>query len=225
MPLELIPIPKAKLSEAGIPSPIGGMTGLLSGEPVIVLFSTGKDSIVMTDLLVKHYTGRIVPVFMYFVAGLSIKQRVIDYYQKRWNLEIEQVPHFTTLCLKTGKKYHLADIERGLRATYNISWIAEGYKKTDSLARRGMLANLPHGIDERNRKIYPVSDWNDKKIMAYIKVNRLQLPIEYNHGLKHDFSVPDAKLLLYLKNNFPGDYRKVITEFPNMEALVWAEQN
>jgi sulfate adenylyltransferase subunit 2 len=88
-----------------------------------------------------------------------------------------------------------------------------------------MLANLSSGIDERNRKIYPVADWNDKRIMAYIRLNSLLLPPEYSHGLKHDFCVPDTKLLLYLKNNFPADYQKVIAEFPNLEALVWAEEN
>jgi sulfate adenylyltransferase subunit 2 len=201
------------------------MTGLLSGEPVIVFFSTGKDSVVITDLMVKHYRGPIIPVFMYFVPGLSIKQRIIEYYEKRWSLTVKQIPHFTSLNLKTGKRYKMSDIERSLRAELNVSWIVQGYKKTDSMARRGMLAHLTDGIDERNRKLYPIAEWNDKQVMAYIKLNRLQLPIEYNHGLKHDFCVPDTRMLLYLKNNFPGDYQKVIAEFPSLESAAWLEEN
>jgi sulfate adenylyltransferase subunit 2 len=163
---------------------------------------------------------------MYFAPGLSIKQRIIGYYEKRWNLPVKQIPHFTSLSLKTGKKIKLADVERSLRAELNITWIAQGYKKTDSLARRGMLARLTDGvIDERGRKMYPLADWNDKQVMAYIKLNRLPLPVEYSHGLKRDFSVPDTRLLLYLKNNFPGDYAKVIAEFPQLEAMIWAEEN
>lgn len=201
------------------------MTGLLSGEPVIVFFSTGKDSIAMTDLMVRHYSGQIIPVFMYFVPGLSIKQRIIEYYEKRWGLTVKQMPHFTSLSLKSGKRHKMGDIERSLRAELNVSWIAQGYKKTDSLARRGMLANLPYGIDERNRKLYPIAGWNDKQVMAYLKLNRLPLPVEYGHGLKRDFCVPDTRLLLYLKNNFPGDYQKVIAEFPQLDAGVWAEEH
>jgi len=61
--------------------------------------------------------------------------------------------------------------------------------------------------------------------MAYASLNRLPLPVEYSHGLRHDFCVPDVDLLVYLKNNFPGDYRKVIAEFPQLEARVWERTN
>lgn len=204
---------------------IEDIAGLLKGETVILMFSTGKDSIVAGDLLFKHWEDPVYPVFMYFVEGLSIKQRMIDYYSKRWNVKIEQVPHFIHLNLKTGKKYKMADIERGLRSTYNASYIVQGYKKNDSMARRGMLSHLPHGIDERNKKIYPVADWSDKQILSYIKLNKLPLPVEYQHGYKNDFGIPDARALTYLKNNFPDDYRKVIATFPQLEALVWDKEH
>ena len=198
--------------------------GILKKEPSILLFSTGKDSIVSGDLL--HNTGiSFTPVFLYFVKGLAIKQSIIEYYEKRWNVKIEQRPHPRSLSLKANKKYKMSDIEKSLRAEFNISWIIDGAKKTDSMARRGMMANLTDGIDERNRKIYPLADWNDNKVMAYIKLNRLMLPIEYQHGFKRDFNVPTIKKLLYLKNNFLSDYKKILNEFPNLESMVWAEEN
>jgi phosphoadenosine phosphosulfate reductase len=193
----------------------------LNNEPLIVMFSTGKDSIVMTDMLMRLYHGCKELVFLYFVKGLEIKQRIIDYYEKRWQVQIRQQPHFGALSLKTGKKYKMADIEHGLRATYNISYIAQGIRKDESLARRGMLANLPYGIDERNKKIYPIADWSAKMVMAYIKLHKLPLPVEYSHGWNHDFSVPDIDGLVYLKNNFNKDYKKVIAEFPHLEAMIW----
>jgi sulfate adenylyltransferase subunit 2 len=61
--------------------------------------------------------------------------------------------------------------------------------------------------------------------MSYIKLHKLPLPIEYQHGWKHDFSVPDIDGLVYLKNNFPDDYRKVIAEFPRLEAMVFGKVN
>jgi sulfate adenylyltransferase subunit 2 len=201
------------------------MEQALQGAPVIVFFSTGKDSIVMSDLLVKGYSGPKKFVYLYFVKGLEIKQRIIDYYEKRWQVHIHQQPHYRYLSLKTGKKYKQADIEHGLRARYNISWIAQGVRRDESLARRGMLAHLPYGIDERNKKLYPIADLSAKQVMAYIKLNKLLLPPEYQHGLKHDFSVPDVDLLVYLKNNYPNDYKKVIAEFPHLGAMVWARMN
>jgi len=195
---------------------------ILKDEPLIVMFSTGKDSIAMSDLLVKHYPGRMEFVFLYFVQGLEIKQRIIDHYESRWHVRIHQQPHYGALSLKTGKRHKMGDIERGLRVKYDISYIAQGIRRDESVARRGQLAHLPHGIDEKYRKVYPIADFSAKDVMAYIKLNRLPLPMEYSHGLKHDFSVPDVDLLVYLKNNFPADYKKVIAEFPHLEAITWA---
>jgi len=201
------------------------IAGLLKKEPAILLFSTGKDSIATGNMLFSAGITGIIPVFLYFVQGLAIKQSIIDYYQKRWKVIIEQRPHPRSLNLKLNKKYKMSDIERSLRAEFNISWIIDGAKKVDSMARRGMLANLPDGIDERNHKIYPLADWNDRKVLAYIKLNRLELPIEYQHGFKRDFNIPTIGKLVYLKNNFPADYRKILAEFPNLESMVWAEEN
>jgi sulfate adenylyltransferase subunit 2 len=201
------------------------IAGLLKTEPAILLFSTGKDSIAAGNLLFSAGLTNIIPVFLYFVKNLSIKQRIIAYYENRWKVKIEQRPHPRALNLKSDKKYRIADMEHSLRAEFNVSWIIDGAKKTDSMARRGMMARLADGIDERNRKIYPLADWNDRKVMAYIKMNRLMLPVEYQHGFKRDFNVPTIDKLVYLKNNFPDDYRKITAEFPNLESMVWAEEN
>jgi len=201
------------------------ISGILKNEPIIVMFSTGKDSIVMADLLVKGYSGRKEFVFLYFVEGLEIKQRIIEHYEERWNIRIHQQPHFGKLSLKTGKKYKMADIEHGLRAKFDISYIAQGIRRDESIARRGMLKHLPHGIDEKYKKLYPIADFSAKDVMSYIKFNKLPLPVEYSHGWKHDFSVPDVDGLVYLKNNFPNDYKKVIAEFPHLEAIVWERTN
>jgi sulfate adenylyltransferase subunit 2 len=201
------------------------IAGLLKTEPAILLFSTGKDSVAAGNILFTAGIKGITPVFLYFVKGLSIKQRVIAYYEKLWNVKIEQRPHPRALNLKSGKKYRMADTERSLRAEFNISWIIDGAKKTDSMARRGLMAHLSDGIDERNRKIYPLADWNDRKVMAYVKANRLLLPVEYQHGFTRDFNVPTVEKLVYLKNNFPSDWRKITAEFPSLEAMVWAQEH
>jgi 3'-phosphoadenosine 5'-phosphosulfate sulfotransferase (PAPS reductase)/FAD synthetase len=198
---------------------------ILKNEPLIVMFSTGKDSIVMADLLIKGYSGKMEFVFLYFVEGLEIKQRIIEHYEKRWNIKIRQQPDSTALSLKTGKKYKMSDIERGLRDKFNISYIAQGIRRDESLARRGMLKHLPYGIDEKYKKIYPIADFSAKDVMAYVKLNKLPMPIEYSHGWKRDFYVPDVDGLIYLKNNFPNDYKKVIAEFPHLEGMVWARTN
>jgi 3'-phosphoadenosine 5'-phosphosulfate sulfotransferase (PAPS reductase)/FAD synthetase len=201
------------------------ISDILKDEPIIVMFSTGKDSIVMSDLLIKGYSGRKEFVFLYFVQGLEIKQRIIDYYEKRWNIKIHQQPHFITMSMKTGKKYTMGKVEHGLRARYDISYIAQGVRRCEGMARRGMLAHLPYGIDEKYKKLYPIADFTDKQIYSYIKLNKLVLPMEYNQNHVHDFSVPDVNGLIFLKNNYPDDYKKVIAEFPHLEAMVFGKEN
>lgn len=196
----------------------------LSKEPLIIQFSGGKDSIVMLDLLMRHHTGKKVVVFMYFVPELDVKNRVIRYYEKKYGIKIDQVPSHRTLTLKTGKKWKMADVENMLREKYDITYIAQGSRKQDSMARRGMLQKLNNGVDYRNYKFYPVAEMSTREIMAYIKLNKLVLPVEYNHGMDRDFWVPDVPKMLWLKNNFPEDYKKVITEFPQLEAMVIRER-
>jgi phosphoadenosine phosphosulfate reductase len=202
------------------------MAQVLKNEPVLLFFSCGKDSIVSTNLFFTHYSGKKIVVFLYFVEGLEIKERVLRYYSKKWNAEIIQRPSYETLNLMQDKrKYKMSDIERGIRKEFDVSWIVQGIRKDESLARRGMLAHLPDGIDERNKKLYPISEWSAKTVLAYCRINKLLLPIEYQHGLKHDFYIPDAGLLIYLKNNFRSDYDKVISTFPQLKTIVWKEEN
>ena len=51
----------------------------------IVLYSLGKDSTVMLDLFNKFMKGRYTPVFLYYCENLESKNKVIRYYEKRYN--------------------------------------------------------------------------------------------------------------------------------------------
>lgn len=198
------------------------MAQVLKDEPVLVLFSGGKDSIVTLDLCFKYFRKeQLQVVHYYFVPGLSIKERILTWYENRYDIKIQREPDSKTIALQVGKKsYKQADQEAVIRRKYSVKYLAQGIRKQDSMARRGMLANLPGGIDERNGKIYPVADWTTKQIFAYIKLNKLMIPVEYSMGAKRDFYIPDAAGMLMLKNNFPEDYEKVISVFPQLESMA-----
>lgn len=192
--------------------------------PVAIFFSCGKDSIVSAELL-QNYPGPKHYFFFYLTKGLEINERVLRWYESRWSCEIHRLPNEVALSLKTGKKFKFGDLEKLVRKEFDLSWIVLGMRRDESLPRRGMLANCQDGIDERNRKIYPVADWSAKKVMSYIRMNRLVLPPEYQQGLKRNITTVDPDLLIYIRNNYPGDYQKIIEEFPQMEAGVWALTN
>jgi 3'-phosphoadenosine 5'-phosphosulfate sulfotransferase (PAPS reductase)/FAD synthetase len=125
-----------------------------------------------------------------------------------------------TIALQSGKKsYKHTKQEAVIRQKYGAKYLAQGIRKQDSMARRGMLANLPYGVDERNGKLYPIAEWTTKQVMSYIKMNKLMLPVEYSMGQNRDFYIPNAEGMLFLKNNFPEDYNKVIAVFPQLESM------
>lgn len=203
-------------------SSIKHIAQVLKYEPVLVLFSGGKDSIVVLDLIMKYFPKESIQVLhYYFVPGLSIKERVLIWYELKYKIKIHREPDSKTIALQSGKKsYKQADQEAVIRKKYNIKYLIQGIRKQDSMARRGMLANLPYGIDERNGKIYPIAEWTTRQVLAYIKFNKLMLPVEYSMGVKRDFYIPDAAGMVMLKNNFPDDYKKVISVFPQLESMT-----
>jgi 3'-phosphoadenosine 5'-phosphosulfate sulfotransferase (PAPS reductase)/FAD synthetase len=165
-------------------------------------------------------------VYMYLVDGLSFKEKILSYYEKRWNTTIERIQSPVAVELSQGKKILLGQIEKNLRYKHNISWIVTGLRCSDSLIRRyfGRQADTD-GIDFRNRKVYPIKYWKERDVFSYCKINKLPLPVEYAMGARHDFCHPSIQALCWLKRCFPSDYKKVIDTYPKLELLVWREEN
>ena len=198
------------------------MAEALKNEPLLIMFSGGKDSIVTLDLAMTYFKrDKIKILHYYFVPGLSIKERILKWYEDKYKIEIIREPDSKTIALQTGKKsYTQSKQESIIRQKFNVKYLMQGVRKQDSMARRGMLANLNHGIDDRNGKLYPIGDWSTRQVFSYIKINKLMLPLEYSMGLGRDFYIPNATGMEMLKNNFPEDYKKVIECFPQLESMA-----
>lgn len=207
-------------------NPIQSITDRIKDEPVIILFSTGKDSIAASDLFFKHHQGKKQLVYMYLVPGLSFKERILSYYENRWKTDIHRIPGNVSIMLSQGRKVLDGVIEKNLRMRYDINWIVTGLKCSDNLVRRyfGRCADVD-GIDLKHRKIYPLKHWKDRQVMAYIKANKLPLPVEYSMGFRRDLSYLSTPNLVWIKSNFPQDYQKIIRSHPKLEVLVWREEN
>ena len=150
---------------------------------IIVMFSTGKDAISMLDLLVKYCDkSKLHVVYMYFIKDLSFKNEILAYYEAKYQIKIDQFPHYeltSILRKRTGKEYYqgklinFSQFQNFLRNKYQTSWVSYGYRINESIERAQMIrAEAPEGIDYRNKKLYPIAEWNNKEVLYYIPKNK-----------------------------------------------------
>ena len=61
-------------------------------DSVIVAFSGGKESIVVLDLCFKYFK-HVQPYYMYICPNLSFQDKMIKWYENKYDTEIIQIPH------------------------------------------------------------------------------------------------------------------------------------
>jgi phosphoadenosine phosphosulfate reductase len=193
-------------------------------DEAVVFFSSGKDSICMLDLFQRFLPGRYVPVFLYFVKGLEFQERTLRYYEARFGIDIQRRPHWDianydrTAQNKQGRALKEHDIAAHIRDETGLSWLAYGYRTDESMQRRGQLRPLaPTFIDHKFNKLYPLGAWSRHHVEAYVKERRLVLPVEYQHGYRN-IDQFKGRSVLWIRNNYPDDWLKIIERFPVVEA-------
>ena len=79
-----------------------------------------------------------------------------------------------------------------------------------------------NGINEVQKKCYPLSEYRNKDVLEYISRKGLIKPESYD--LKHQSSgtdITDINYLLFLRGKFPEDLKKVINEYPLVERKLF----
>lgn len=200
----------------------------MRGLDVLVGVSGGKDSIVTLDLA-RKYAASVRGFFMYCVPGLGFQNRYLDYLSRRYEIEIDRVPHpIRSRWLRQGT-YRLApdrqapilsfaDVYEQLRAETGSEWIVAGEKKRDSLQRRGMLTKSG-GFDEKRLWICPLSDWSNRQVYCYLKERGIPLPPDYRLSLTTSFGGLYHEELSAIKERYPDDWKKILQEHPFLEAI------
>lgn len=201
----------------------------------VILFHSmsGKDSIALLDLLYPHFS-EVVCVFMYVVKDLDHINRYMNYINTKYpKAKIIQVPHFVVYSyIKTGylgktqnekqRLYNLADLTDMVREKTGIEWAVFGFKQSDSMNRRLMLRTYEdEAINEKHKKVYPLSKYKNKDILHYIERNNLIQPERYGKGQSSGTSIDDVEYLLFLRENFPNDLKKIFAEYPLAERKLY----
>ncbi len=192
--------------------------------------SLGKDSLVVLDLIYPRFK-RIVCVFMYFVKDLEHINRWINWVKSKYpKVEFVQVPHWNlSYILKYGlycveqpkvKALKLADVVNGLRVKYDLHYVFLGMKKADGMNRNLMLKGYAVNNYINNGYAYPLADWNQREVIAYMKHRSLPPPVRYS--LKASSGIGfNTDCLTWLEKNFPQDLQKIYETFPLCEREMW----
>lgn len=203
-------------------------------DSAVLFLSLGKDSLVLLDLIYPRFK-KVVCVFMYFVKDLEHINRWIGWVKAKYlAIEFVQVPHWNlTYILRSGlycvpnpkvKLLKLADVVKAMQLKYGIQYAFLGMKKADGMNRRLMLNGYQANDYENNGLVYPLAEWNQRDILAYMKQNGLPEPIRYS--LKASSGVGfNLDCFLWLEKNFPQDLEKIYRCFPMAERILWEHHN
>jgi 3'-phosphoadenosine 5'-phosphosulfate sulfotransferase (PAPS reductase)/FAD synthetase len=185
----------------------------------------------MLDIMEQFARGKYTPIFLYIVPGLEFQEKTLRYYEARYGIEIKREAHWDISAYlkqagKGTKVLRAGDTEQYLRKKYDCPWIALGYRKDESLQRRGHLGGLAKTsyIDHEYKKIFPVADWLESDMKAWVKTKKLLLPPEYSRGFRNidQFKGPAAS---YIATQYPEDWQRIITAFPLVESELYRGEN
>lgn len=205
----------------------------LSGGSVCVAFSGGKDSLVILDLL-KQQFDRVECFHMYLVRGLRCVEEPLERYAKRWNVKIHYVPHWArAMLMRNADLSHTIkeavslprlkqrDVENYLAKQTGITWFAYGERASDSFVRR-FYTRDNDGVRIRGKtpKLYPIWDWVDADVYAYMRARKIPPPTRFGRDSKMSSISLRDETMLWLRETHPEDFRTVCRSFPFLEAML-----
>jgi hypothetical protein len=210
---------------------------------VTIGFSTGKDSVVGLDMLLKEGIEPI-PIYFYCVPGLKFIENNLKIYEDHFGIKIVRLPHpmlydytnhldwqnphrAVTLFHNCIRKHMFNEKTRmylefqrmkNRQEKIDIEYDCNCMKMSDSLNRRLLLSKKPD-IDDEKKIIYLTKYLTNKDCYDYMSKNNIPLTDDYKiwgrswDGLKYDYTMG-------VKKYYPEDYERIKDMFPLIEAEV-----
>lgn len=204
-------------------------------------FSTGKDSVIGLDLLLRAGI-EVIPIYCYIVPGLEFVENNIKLYENHFGVKVARMPHPILYdyirhqdwqsihkCYDISKTYAPQKISfKDVNEVYlsNIGqkkmYDANCMKMADSLNRRLLLRAKPD-IDHENKIIYVAKYLTNKEIFNHFAENNIPITDDYKifgrswDGLSYHF-------LTGVKKYYPKDYEKIQEYFPLIDAELYRYQ-
>lgn len=206
------------------------------GEPMLLSFSCGKDSIA-SWLAMQDAGIEVVPVYIYYLPGFKFVADQIDYFEQHFQTKIHQYPHPSLFRWLNRAVFQAPErlrfIEAAelpepdyatmwdlIRADLDMpdAWIADGVRAADSIMRRASF--VKHGISKpKDRKVSVIADWLKAEVLGRVDQAGIELPIDYQiwgrsfDGLDRRFTEP-------MREHLPDDYALLKSWFPLVDMDI-----
>ena len=204
-------------------------------ERFLVMLSTGRDSVCMTDILCKNYDkSKMVFVYLWFYPEgcLSYRDEYIKSIEEKYGIEVKYHPHFECYQInKKAPKLSFSAQRDWLMKKYNCTRTAYGWRKGESFQRNIILKHAPGGVpldkpinaqsdDEQYKDpqshIYPLWNINESELERYVIENKIELSIEYQYGLR-DINIYSGVYAKFLHDVFPKDFEMSCKYHPQLK--------
>ncbi len=166
---------------------------------------------------------------MYFpVPDMDYTRFWVSYAERRWGIKVRVYAHWMiSRFLREGifrntvmdvPQTKPQDAEALARLDSGLEWIGYGYRSTDSLERRGMMASWPGGICEKRRVFAPLKDWKTADVFNYLQRNHIVIPPDMKASGRQNGLDLKPSSLLFMREHWPDDYKRILKVFPNAAA-------
>jgi len=219
--------------------PSSEIRGKLAAErkPVLVAFSAGKDAIA-TELALQDAGVKTILAYLYYIPGrqpgttLTFIEDTLSSLEASLGKPIHRYPHPSLWHWLRGLVFQPPErcavieaammppigyedmwdmIREDLRLPKN-TWVADGVRAADSIARRASLS--VHGVMKpSSRKVSPIADWLKATVLGRIEQAGISLPVDYQ-WFGRSFDGIDYRFIEPLSRFAPDDYQRVLDWFP-----------
>lgn len=208
-----------------------------TGDPVLLGFSRGKDSIAAW-LALQEAGVRVIPFHLYRVPGIRFEEESLAYFEDFFGQRILQLPHpalfrwLREFVYQPPERAAIIDAAELPRLDYPMllqmlredyapsAWYADGVRACDSPIRR--VAIQKYGAAKsKDLKAHVVWDWQIADVREKIAEHGVRLPPDYD-WFGRSFDGIDRRFLEPLSRFAPDDYQTVLEWFPFAELeVIW----
>lgn len=197
-------------------------------------FSTGKDSLVGYDILIKSGIN-VIPVYFYIVPQIEFIENNLKMYEDFYKTKIIRLPHpMLTDYINYGlfqplhrvidfSQYYTQNIGfHGIlkwffeKKKIIVEYDANCMKMSDSINRRLLLRNKSD-IDTKEKIIYIGKYLTNDDCWHYIHENKIPITKDYEIFGRSADDLMNYQYLTGIKKFYPNDYQKIIQYFPLVE--------